>query len=205
MAEKPGKDGGNGDAGGKGKGVGKGGEDSGGSTGDTGSQDNGTQVSDAGSSSEQETVVAQEVPVADRELAESYPDDTFPESYFLDKPLKKMQLQRYFIIDESEYVVSSVRAGDSVGVVLGFKNIQQKEQVYTLITQVVDQYGFTQDVGWSVDVVEGGGYVDWFKMWRPDSPGVCTIKVMVWDGVGGNPVPLSEVNAMTIVVQNASP
>lgn len=70
---------------------------------------------------------------------------------------------------------------------------RQKEQVYTLITQ---------DISWSVHVVESGG---WFKLWRPDKPGVCTIKVMIWNGTGENPEPLSELTATTMVVQNSSP
>lgn len=51
-------------------------------------------------------------------------------------------------------------------------------------------------------VVESGG---WFKLWRPDKPGVCTIKVMIWNGTGENPEPLSELTATTMVVQNSSP
>lgn len=215
LPEKSGKgDGGNG--GGKGNGNGGKGGSSGGDRGDaggsTGGEDAGSQDSDApaasnvSSSPPEETIEAQvQVSPEDLALADSYPEDTFPDSYFLDKPMKKLQLQRYLVVDEDERVVSSVRTGEGVEIVLGFKNIQQREQVYTLIVQVVDHEGVTQDIGWSVDVVESGEYIDWFKLWRPDRPGVCTVKVMMWDGMGENPEPLSELSAMTIVVQDSSP
>lgn len=204
-----GKGGGNGNGSKGGSSDGDGGDSAGGSTGgeDTGGQDSDAPAAGNVSSSPPEETIEAQVKVSpeDLELADSYPEDTFPDSYFLDKPMKKLQLQRYVVIDEDDRVVSSVRTGDDVEIVLGFKNIQQKEQVYVLITQIVDQEGVTQDIGWSVDVVESGRYIDWFKLWRPDKPGVCTIKVMMWDGMGENPEPLSELTAMTIVVQNSSP
>ncbi|UVS68252.1 hypothetical protein NWT39_10115 [Nitrososphaera viennensis] len=165
---------------------------------------------DGDSSSDSQGIpVAYEVQQKDDEQAESlpleeeesYPEDTYPDSYFSDRPLRKMELQRYLILDEEGNVVSSAKPGDSIKIAASYKNLQQKEQRYALITQIVDQDGVTLDVGWAIDVVESGGYVDWFKVWKPNGPAVCTIKTIVWSGVGENPVPLSDTNVMAVVVQ----
>lgn len=132
---------------------------------------------------------------------QAYPEDTYPDSYFSDKPLKKMELQRYVILDGEGNVVSSARPGDSIKIAASYKNLQQKEQRYALITQIVDQNGITVDVSWSIDTIEGGGYADWSKLWKPDSPSEYTIKTIVWSGVGENPMPLSDTNVMAVVVK----
>lgn len=206
LAENPG----NGNGGGNGKGGGNGGAGSdagsgGGGTADAGDQDGGTSTSSGSSDVPQQSTDAQEVPVADLEQAESYPDGTFPDSYFIDKPLKKLQLQRYLVTDEYGRVVSSTTLGDNIEIALSFKNLQQKEQLYMLITQVTDQNSVTRDIGWSIDAVESGGYVDMVKLWKTDSLGICTIKVMIWDWAEESPTPLSEMNAMAIVVYSSNP
>jgi hypothetical protein len=112
-----------------------------------------------------------------------------------------MELQRYLILDQDGNVASNAKPGDSIKIAASYKNLQQKEQRYALITQIVDQNGITRDVSWSIDMVESGGYVDWFKVWKPDGPSVCTIKTVVWSGVDEDPVPLSDTNVMAVVVK----
>lgn len=135
------------------------------------------------------------------EEEKSYSEDTHPDSYFSNKPLEKMELQRYLVLDQDGNAASNIKPGDSIKIITSYKNLQQKEQRYALITQVIDQDGVTLDVSWSIDTVESGGHADWFKLWKPDYQGVCIIKTIVWSGVGEDPVPLSETNAMTVVIQ----
>jgi hypothetical protein len=164
---------------------------------------------ESGNDDSQAIPVAQEAQQQDDEQPEtplkeeekSYPEDTYPDSYFSDRPLKKMELQRYLILDEDGNAVSDAKPGDSIKIVASYKNLQQKEQRYALITQIVDQDGVTLDVSWSMDMVESGGYIDWFKLWKPSGPAVCTIKTVVWSRVGENPVPLSETSVTAVVVQ----
>lgn len=108
------------------------------------------------------------------------------------------------VTDEYGRVVSSTALGDNIEIALSFKNLQQKEQLYMLITQVTDQNGVTRDIGWSIDA-ESGGYVDMVKLWKTDSHSICTIKVMIWGRVEESPTPLSEMNAMAIVVYSSNP
>ena len=206
LAEKPGK----GSSGASGKGGGNSGNDAGasgkgggGNSGGKGSKGDETAENWSESDDLQETNYSlADYFLDDEEMVESFLEGTFAEEYFLDNPLKRIQLQRYLIVDEDYYLISSAGSGEKVAIILLFKNMQQKEQAYTLITQIVDQNGITREVGWVVDVVDGGGYVDWLQLWIPDEPGVCTIKVMIWDGIGTNPLPLTEVSMMTVVVRN---
>jgi hypothetical protein len=169
-------------------------------------EDEGTTDTAEDNSTSQVTPVAQKAQQNDEQPQsppenQTYPEDTYPDSYFYGNPLKKMELQRYLILDQEGNAVSSAKPGDSIKIAASYKNLQQKEQRYALITQIIDQNGITVDVSWSIDTIEGGGYADWSKLWKPDSPAEYTIKTIVWSGVGENPMPLSDINVMAVMVQ----
>ena len=169
-------------------------------------EDEGTTDNAEDNSTSQVTPVAQKAQQNDEQPQsppenQTYPEDTYPDSYFYGNPLKKMELQRYLILDQEGNAVSSAKPGDSIKIAASYKNLQQKEQRYALITQIIDQNGITVDVSWSIDTIEGGGYADWSKLWKPDSPAEYTIKTIVWSGVGENPMPLSDINVMAVMVQ----
>jgi hypothetical protein len=149
---------------------------------------------------QQELVQAQEPAPAVQAAAAA--DDTLPDSYFVDKPLRKVQLVKYYVVNANGTTVSTVGTGDDIAVIAVFKNVQKKDQNYMLITQVLDQSGYTVDLSWSVDTVESGGSIDWLTAWKAQEPGVYTIKTLVW-GTGGNsgPASLSEPSVTAIIVQ----
>lgn len=134
------------------------------------------------------------------EPAEEYPEGTFPDSHFVDRPLERFQLQKYHITDPYGNRLMSVRSGEEVEIDYSFRNIQQKEQTYVMIAQIIDQYGVTIDMGWYIDTIQSGEYADWYGFWTPETPGTCTIKIMVWDSVDENPAPITKITEMTVLV-----
>lgn len=74
-----------------------------------------------------------------------------------------------------------------------------------MIAQIIDHQGVTIDMGWYVDTIQTGEYAEWYGFWTPEEPGLCVIKIMIWDGIGDSPAPLSEITEMTVLVQPASP
>lgn len=134
------------------------------------------------------------------EPVEKYPEGTFPDSHFVDRPLERFQLQKYHITDPYGNRLMSVRSGEEVEIDYSFRNIQQKEQTYVMIAQIIDQQGVTIDMGWYIDTIQSGEYADWYGFWTPETPGTCTIKIMVWDSVDENPAPITKITEMTILV-----
>ena len=147
--------------------------------------------------------VVEEEPV--EELAVEYPEGTFPDSYFIDRPVEKLELQKYHITDPEGNRLMSIKEGEEVEINYSLRNIQQKEQTYVMIAQIIDQDGVTIDMGWYIDTIQSGEYADWYGSWVPDAQGMCIIKIMIWDGIGESPAPLSEITEMTVLVQSASP
>lgn len=191
------------------------GDDSSGEEGDGGSEEstgeeNSEETEEVEDEVGEEEVVEEPVEEAVEEyveelVEEEYPEGTFPDSYFADRPMEKLQLQKYHITDPEGNRMMNIKEGEEVGMNYSLRNIQQKEQTYVMIAQIIDQHGVTIDMGWYVDTIQSGEYADWYGFWTPDAPGSCVIKIMIWDGIGENPAPLSNITEMTVLVQPASP
>jgi hypothetical protein len=152
---------------------------------------------------EEEVVEEQVVEEYVEEEPVEYPEGTHPDEYFIDRPMEKLQLQKYHITDLDNNKLMSLKEGKEVEINYSLRNVQQREQTYVMIAQIIDQHGVTIDMGWYVDTIQTGEYADWYGFWTPDAPGMCVIKIMVWDGIGENPAPLSDITEMTVLVQPA--
>jgi hypothetical protein len=118
---------------------------------------------------------------------------SLPSDYFNTNPLAKLQIQNSAFKDLTGSTVLSAKPGQQVSINASFKNYQQTPQDYAMIIQVVDQNGFTTDIGWVTGTVNAGEIADSARSWTPETAGNYTIKIFVWDNVSTNPVPLSEI------------
>lgn len=118
---------------------------------------------------------------------------SLPSDYFSTNPLAKLQIQNSSFKDLTGSTVLSAKPGQQVSINASFKNYQQTPQDYAMIIQVVDQNGFTTDIGWVTGTVNAGEIADSARSWTPETAGNYTIKIFVWDNVSTNPVPLSEI------------
>lgn len=117
--------------------------------------------------------------------------------------MEKFQLQKYHITDLNGNRLLSIREGEEVEIDYSLRNIQQKEQTYVMIAQIIDHEGVMIDMGWYIDTIQSGEYADWYGSWTPDASGLCTIKIMVWDGVDESPAPITKITEMTVLVHPA--
>lgn len=117
---------------------------------------------------------------------------SFPADYFNTNPLAKLQIQDSSFKNLAGNAVFGAKVGQQVSINASFKNYQQTPQDYAMIIQVVDQNGFTTDIGWVTGTVDAGKTADSARSWTPETTGNYTIKIFVWDNVSTNPVPLSE-------------
>lgn len=117
---------------------------------------------------------------------------SFPTNYFETNPLAKIQIQDSSFKSLDGSTVIGSKAGQQVSISASFKNYQQTPQNYAIIIQVVDQNGFTTDIGWVTGTVDAGKTADSARSWTPETAGNYAIKIFVWDNVSSSPVPLSE-------------
>ncbi|AIC15523.1 SpaA isopeptide-forming pilin-related protein [Nitrososphaera viennensis] len=69
---------------------------------------------------------------------------------------------------------------------------QTERQPYAFIVQVVDADGFTASLTWVEGSLDPGQTVKQSSSWTAGAPGDYTVNVLVWDGIGEAPKPLSE-------------
>ena len=118
---------------------------------------------------------------------------SFPADYFNTNPLAKLQIQDSSFKNLDGSTAFGAHVGQQVSINASFKNYQQTPQDYAMIIQVVDQNGFTTDIGWVTGTVDAGKTADSARSWTPETAGNYTIKIFVWDNVSTSPVPLSEI------------
>ena len=125
---------------------------------------------------------------------------SFPADYFNTNPLAKLQIQDSSFKNLDGSTAFGAHVGQQVSINASFKNYQQTPQDYAMIIQVVDQNGFTTDIGWVTGTVDAGKTADNARSWTADATGNYTIKIFVWDNVSTNPVPLSEITTKDFTV-----
>jgi hypothetical protein len=117
----------------------------------------------------------------------------FQPSYFIDHPLAKVQVQEATIVTSAGNNVLSGNPGQQLSLMAGFKNYQTVDQDYAIIFQVIDEDGFTSDIGWVTGTLAPGEDTEASRSWTVGAEGNYTVKIFVWNGVSDLPTPLSEV------------
>lgn len=162
---------------------GGGGEDGGGSDGPTSHSHGG------GGSSRSETVVINN----QQQTAVT----TFPESYFEENPLEKVEINNAAFLNAAGINISSGNVGQQIIIASSFSNHRQVQQHYSYIVAIIDEKGFAVDINWQVGTVEAGQIANVSISWMPRDSGNYTVKVFVWDDIY-NPLPLSDVTISNI-------
>jgi glucose/arabinose dehydrogenase len=137
-------------------------------------------------------------------LANPVADVTHPATYFVARPLEKVQLQTSHFVSRSSGSNADIfqaRPGEEVSISTSFKNYQQDEQSYAAIIEVIDPQGFTTDIGLATGNLAPGETASTDRAWTvTGEQGTYTVKMFVWDSVGPSPIPLSEAKTMTLSV-----
>ena len=97
--------------------------------------------------------------------------------------------------------MTSVSSGQQVNISATFKNYQSSPQNYVFITQV-EKDGVTFSIDWAAGTVNAGQTDTASRLWAPAGdyePGDYTIKVFVWDKLGGGPSSSSSPSALSEV------
>jgi hypothetical protein len=125
---------------------------------------------------------------------------TYEDSYFVSRPLAKVQLQNSGFVNANGLTVYAAHSGQQININSTFKNYQKTSQTYAMIVQIVDKDGFTSEVGWVTGTLASGETTSASKSWTTGEPGSYTVKLFVWNGISGAPIPLSEVTTRNFVV-----
>jgi hypothetical protein len=120
-------------------------------------------------------------------------NQTFPPSYFETHPLSKVQVEEATIVTSSGTSVLQGAPGQQVSLMAEFRNFQTAEQDYAIIFQVINEDGFTEDIGWVTGTLASGDDTQASRSWTIGAEGNYTVKIFVWNGVSELPTPLSQV------------
>lgn len=116
---------------------------------------------------------------------------TYPDSYFVNNPLAKVQLQSTAFKGQNGQNILAARTGAQLSIDTSFKNYQQSSQAYAIIIQVIDSSGFTADVGWVTGTLASGETAVASRSWVAADPDNYTVRIFVWDGISQVPTALS--------------
>lgn len=125
---------------------------------------------------------------------------TYSDEYIKAHPLDKIQLQNSGFINSKGNTIFQTTAGQQVMITTTFKNYQLSSQNYAVIIQIINQDGYTTDMGWVTGKLDSGATTQASRSWTTEEAGSYTAKLFVWDGVSGSPTPLSEVTTKNFVV-----
>lgn len=120
-------------------------------------------------------------------------NQTFPASYFETNPLKKVQISQTGFTNAAGANIVGGMVGQQISIDASFRNFQETTQPYAIIIQVVNEDGFTTDIGWTQGSLEPGKGAEASRSWTIEERGNYTIKIFVWNAVSDGPTPLSEV------------
>lgn len=128
---------------------------------------------------------------------------TYADSHFVQHPLDRIRFVTYGAMNllQNNIVMTSVSSGQQVNISATFKNYQSSPQNYVFITQV-EKDGVTFSIDWAAGTVNAGQTDTASRLWAPAGdyePGDYTIKVFVWDKLGGGPSSSSSPSALSEV------
>lgn len=129
------------------------------------------------------------------DLTNVYSDD-----YLKTHPLSKVQLQNSGFVNAQGLTIFQAYSGQQVTITSAFKNYQSSSQNYAMIVQVLDKDGITTDIGWVTGTLASGETAQTSKLWTTGEPGSYTVKMFVWDGINGAPLPLFDTTTKYFVV-----
>ncbi|WP_144239659.1 hypothetical protein [Nitrososphaera viennensis] len=127
-------------------------------------------------------------------------NQSFPADYFNTHPLQKLQMQDSSFKTLAGNTIFGAKPGQQVNVSATFHNYQQVSQDYAIIVQILDQNGFTTDLGWVTGTADAGANIDGSRSWTVGAAGEYTVKIYVWNGVSNSPTPLSEITTKSFSV-----
>lgn len=121
-------------------------------------------------------------------------DGTFKPDYFVKNPLQKVA-----IANATTAVLPGAGHERQVVTTVMIKNMQRANQTYAVVMQVVDARGFTDSVSWSTGTLERGMSATLSASATVDRSKY-HVHVFVWDGIGENTMPLSDVSTHELQV-----
>ncbi|WP_415280963.1 hypothetical protein [Candidatus Nitrososphaera sp. FF02] len=127
------------------------------------------------------------------------PVTLFPESYFEEHPLERIQVNRLELLDEFGSSVSQAAAGHQVSISGMFTNHQKVDQDYAFIVQITGKDGSVIYISWQQGTVESGRAAQVSMSWTPAEDGIYSVQIFVWNGLY-SPTPLSKVTVDNIEV-----
>lgn len=130
---------------------------------------------------------------------------SYPDWYLEANPLKRVQFRSSLFLDENGESIVGAKAGEQIMIKTMFKNYHAHDQNYALIVQVLDENGFTTDLGWQDGTLAAEEMLTLTRSWTASDQGEYKVKIFVWDGIGASPVPLSEGREMSFTVTQNVP
>ena len=124
---------------------------------------------------------------------------TYPESYFADNPLARMQITSA-TFQSAQAGTLRAFAGKEVAISSSFKNYQDKDQSYAYIVMVTDSTGNTAGIDYQLGSLQAGQTTVASISWIPPEAGEYKVRIFLWNALEEAPVPLSDVGAMNMAV-----
>lgn len=116
----------------------------------------------------------------------------YPESYFVLNPLSKFKVLSTAFVNAQGIAVTEASVGQQIGISSSFRNYQQQAQPYAYIVQVEDENGVVMALEWQEGSADSGQTVQLSRTWTAEQEGTYTVKIFLWSGVYGLPVPLTD-------------
>jgi hypothetical protein len=88
--------------------------------------------------------------------------------------------------------LSKPKVDQQIEVSAQIQNTREEHQPYTFIVQILDKDGYTVFISWVENHLGPGETVTPSSSWMPGKQGAYEVQVMIWDEIGGSPVPLAE-------------
>jgi hypothetical protein len=116
---------------------------------------------------------------------------TFPESYFEECPLCRIQVTTLDFINALGTTIYQGTVNEPVSIKSTFTNHQELSQQYSFIVMILNDKGYTIHINVQNGKLENGQTVDLSSQWIPEDDGIYRIKIFIWDNVSTQPIPLS--------------
>jgi len=129
---------------------------------------------------------------------------THPGEYFLINPLARFSVEPVAILNAGGGSSSGqVRTGERITIGSTIANHQSGvAQHYAWLVQITDKSGIAVGLERQEGSLEPGQSASVSVAWTAAvEPGVYSIKIFTWDGIGNSPSPLSDVNANNLMVK----
>lgn len=125
--------------------------------------------------------------------------DVYPESYFEENPLDRIDLLDLGFFDAGNNQVNSSLVDQHISISSKLINKQKMPQEFLFVVMVVNENATATEISLQQGVVESGEIGDVTISWIPKDIGTYAIKILVWDGFD-DPLPLSDMVVMHMTI-----